>query len=143
MKAVEILLVEDDVDDVELTQAALARERVLVNLRVVGDGVDAMAYLRREDPFIEVAEPDLVLLDLNLPRMSGQEVLVEMKGDDELKHIPVVILTTSEDERDVLESYQNHANCYVTKPLGLEEFGEIVRSIEGFWLSVVRLPPKG
>lgn len=138
---IQILLVEDSPGDVSLTRHALKQAKVANELHVVGDGEEAMAYLRRQPPFEDASRPELVLLDLNLPLKDGREVLAEMKQDEDLATIPVVILTTSSDEADVLRAYQLHANSYVTKPVDLTQFLEAVRSIEGFWLSIVRLPP--
>ena len=137
---IEILLVEDNPGDVRLTQEALRAGKVLNKLNVVGDGVEAMAYLRGEGEYAGRARTDLMLLDLNLPKKSGLEVLEEVKGDPELKHIPVVVLTTSDAERDVLSTYSLHANCYITKPVDLDQFVAVVEAIEGFWLSLVKLP---
>jgi chemotaxis family two-component system response regulator Rcp1 len=139
-RPVEILLVEDNPGDVRLTVEALKEAKVSNNLSVVGDGQDALSYLRREGQFQDAARPDLILLDLNLPRMSGREVLALIKEDSDLKRIPVVILTTSEAEQDILRSYDLHANCYITKPVDLDKFITVVKSIEGFWLTVVKLP---
>jgi len=138
---VEILLVEDSPGDVRLTIEALKEAKVSNRLNVVGDGVEALEYLRRQGKYAHAARPDMVLLDLNLPRKDGRKVLVEMKEDADLKVIPVVVLTTSHAEEDVLEAYQNHANCYITKPVDFQQFLHVVQSIENFWLSVVRLPP--
>ena len=140
IKALEILLVEDDIGDIELTKEALEDSKLQINLNVVRDGVDAIAYLRQEGEFSNAIAPDLILLDLNLPRMDGREVLQEMKSDNRLRHIPVVVLTTSDTDEDILGSYNLGANCYVNKPLGLEEFTKIVRSIEEFWFTIVKLP---
>ncbi len=140
IKALEILLVEDDIGDIELTKEALEESKLQINLNVVRDGVEAIAYLRREGEFSNAIAPDLILLDLNLPRMDGREVLQEMKSDNRLRHIPVVVLTTSDTDEDILSSYNLGANCYVNKPLGLEEFTKIVRSIEDFWFTIVKLP---
>ena len=137
---VEILLVEDNPGDVRLTKEGLKRAKVVNNLQVAEDGVEALAFLRREGEYAHVARPDLILLDLNLPRKDGHEVLSELKADEELRYIPVVILTSSEAEEDVIRSYDLHANCYVTKPVNFEQFMHVVRSIEDFWLTVVRLP---
>ena len=137
---IDILLVEDSPADVRLTQEALRGAKVMNNLHVVGDGVDAVAYLRRQREFADAPTPHLILLDLNLPRMDGRQVLSEIKNDPHLKHIPVVILTTSEADQDIAASYGLHANCYVIKPVGLSEFITIIRSIQSFWLSVVTLP---
>ncbi|MGI8550524.1 MAG: response regulator [Dehalococcoidia bacterium] len=139
-RPVEILLVEDNPGDVLLTQEALREAKVRNTLSVTEDGIEALAFLRREGAFANAAEPDVILLDLNMPRMSGRELLAEIKGDAALKHIPVVILTTSAAERDIVESYKLHANCYITKPVDLGQFLTVVRSIENFWLTVVRLP---
>ena len=141
-RLVEILLVEDNPGDVRLTQEVFKEAKILNKLHVVGDGVDAMAFLRREGAFADVVRPDMVLLDLNLPRKSGRDVLDEIKGDPALRNIPIVILTTSRAEQDVLNAYEHHANCYITKPVGLEQFVDIVRSISQFWLSIVELPAK-
>jgi CheY-like chemotaxis protein len=139
---VEILLVEDNPGDVRLTQEALKQNKVANNLYVAGDGVEALAFLRREGQYADAVRPDVILLDLNLPRKNGHEVLAEIKADEDLKRIPVVILTTSDAEQDIMTSYNQHANCFVTKPLDLHQFIEVVRNIEGFWLSIVKLPPK-
>jgi len=139
-RPVEILLVEDNPGDVRLTIEALRDGKVHNNLNVARDGVEALAYLRREAPFTTAARPDLILLDLNLPRKDGREVLAEIKADAELKTIPVVVLTTSRAEQDVLRSYELQANCFVTKPVDLDQFIDVVKSIENFWLTVVRLP---
>lgn len=140
MTPVEILMVEDNAADARLTQEALKEGQLCNRLNVVRDGVEAMQYLRADPPFHDASCPDVILLDLNLPRKDGREVLAEIKADDELKHIPVVVLTTSEAEQDILKSYELHANCYVTKPVDLQRFMEIVRQIEMFWLSIVKLP---
>ena len=139
---VEILLVEDDPGDVLLTREALAGGKVSNNVHVVDDGFAAMAFLRRQPPYAEALRPGLVLLDLNLPRKDGRETLAEIKGDHDLRRIPVVILTTSGAEEDILRSYDLHANAYVQKPLDLDQFLRVVRSIDDFYLSVVRLPPR-
>jgi len=141
-KPIEILLVEDNVGDVRLTTEALKENKVCNNLSVVGDGVEAMHFLRQQGKYAGAPHPDLILLDLNLPRKDGREVLAEIKSDEELRRIPVVILTTSKAEEDVIRTYDLHANCYVTKPVGFEEFASVVRSIEDFWLTVVMLPPQ-
>jgi CheY-like chemotaxis protein len=138
---IEILLVEDNPGDVRLTREALKEAKVGNNLHVVEDGVAAMSFLRREAEFSEVPRPDLILLDLNLPKKDGREVLEEIKADNSLKTIPVVVLTTSHAEEDIVRSYDLHANCYVTKPVDLDQFIHIVKSIEDFWLTIVRLPP--
>lgn len=138
---IEILLVEDNPGDVRLTQEALREAKVHNQLNVVTDGVEAMAYLRRKGKYAKARRPDIVFLDLNLPRKNGREVLEEIKGDDELKTIPVVILTTSTAEEDILKSYQLHANCYVTKPVEMDGFIKAIKCVENFWFTVVKLPP--
>ena len=137
---VEILLVEDNPGDARLTQEALKDGKVYNKLTVVPDGVEAMAYLRREGRYAGAAQPDLILLDLNLPKKDGREVLQEIKADERLRRIPVVVLTSSNAEQDVLKSYGLHANCYVTKPVDLDQFIGSVKAIENFWLTVVTLP---
>jgi CheY-like chemotaxis protein len=139
---VEILLVEDNPDDVTLTVEALKLGKILNNLAVARDGVAALDYLHRRGEHANVPDPDIILLDLNLPKKDGREVLAEIKQDDRLKHIPVVVLTTSEAEHDILRSYSLHANCYVTKPVDFDEFIQIVHSVENFWFSVVKLPER-
>ena len=141
-KLIEILLVEDNPADVRLTKEALKEGPMVNNLSVVHDGVDAMAFLRRQGKYALAPRPDIVLLDLNLPKKDGREVLAELKEDPNLRRIPVVVLTTSKAEQDILKAYDLHANCYVTKPVDLDEFMLLVRSIEEFWLAVVRLPGK-
>jgi len=138
--AFEVLLVEDSPGDVRLTLEAFKDAKVHINLHVASDGEEAMAFLRREGKNLNVPRPDLILLDLNLPKMSGQEILEEIKKDPILKSIPIVILTTSTSDEDVLRSYLLHANCYITKPVDLAGFLKVVRSIDDFWLSVVKLP---
>ena len=137
---IHVLLVEDSVGDVRLTREAFKDAKVHINLHVVGDGVEAMSFLQREGAYSDVPRPDLILLDLNLPKKDGREVLKSIKESPTLSTIPVVILTTSASEADILRSYQLHANCYITKPVGLDGFLEVVRSIDSFWLSVVKLP---
>lgn len=141
-RPIEILMVEDNLGDVRLTQEALREGKVRNHLHVAADGVDAMAFLRREGQHANAPQPDLILLDLNLPKKSGPEVLAEIKEDPELRRIPVVILTVSKAEEDVLKSYNLHANCYITKPVNLDQFLAVVKSIEDFWLTVVMLPPR-
>ena len=137
---VEILLVEDNPGDVRLTKEALKEGKVYSNLHWAKDGVEALEFLRKQSKFADSPRPDIILLDLNLPKKDGREVLAEIKNDDDLKSIPVVILTTSKAEEDVLRSYELHANCYVTKPVDLEKFIVVVQSIDKFWLTVVTLP---
>lgn len=138
---IEILLVEDNPGDVRLTQEALRDSKLHNILHVVEDGVEALKFLRREEPYATAPRPDIILLDLNLPRMSGREVLENIKAEDELKLIPVVVLTTSDDERDILASYALHANCYITKPVDMTQFVTIVKNIQDFWFTIVKLPP--
>jgi len=142
VRPVEILLVEDNPADVRLTREALKEEKVYNNLYVVADGVEAMAYLRREGNYATAVRPDLILLDLNLPKKDGREVLKEIKSDPSLKVIPVCILTVSKAEEDILKSYSLHANCYITKPVDLTQFIKVAKSIQEFWLTIVKLPPK-
>jgi chemotaxis family two-component system response regulator Rcp1 len=137
---IEVLLVEDSPGDVRLTQEAFKDAKVHINLHVASDGAKAMAFLNREGEHTNAPRPDLVLLDLNLPKKDGREVLKEIKESPTLKSIPVVILTTSSSEADILKSYRLHANCYITKPVGLDGFLTVVKSIDNFWLSVVKLP---
>ncbi len=140
---IEILLVEDNAGDVRLTQEALDEGRICVNLDVVRDGVEALAFLRHQGPYAQAVHPDLVLLDLNMPKKGGLEVLAEMKADPDLRRIPVVILTTSRSDEDALKSYDLHANCYITKPADMGQFIMVVKSVEDFWFTIVRLPPDG
>ena len=140
MRPAELLLVEDNPGDIRLTKEALKESKMVLNLHVVKDGVEAMAFLRQEGKYEDSPRPDLILLDLNLPKKDGREVLAEVKADEALKLIPVVILTTSRNEEDLLNAYDLHANAYVTKPLDLEQFLHIVSKIEEFWLTIVRLP---
>ena len=137
---IQVLLVEDNPGDVRLTQEALRDAKVRNDLHTVPDGVEALAFLRHQGRYATVPTPDVILLDLNLPKMGGQEVLQEIKQDERLQHIPVVILTTSQAEQDIVQSYRLRANAYVTKPVDLEQFLKVVRSIEHFWLEIVRLP---
>jgi CheY-like chemotaxis protein len=141
-KPIEILLVEDNPGDVRLTREAFKEGKVLNNLSVVEDGAEAMAFLRQQGKYADVPRPDLILLDLNLPKKDGREVLPEIKEDTNLKRIPVVVLTTSKAEQDILKTYNLHANCYVTKPVDLEQFISVVRFVQHFWLSIVKLPPE-
>jgi chemotaxis family two-component system response regulator Rcp1 len=137
---VEVLLVEDSPGDVRLTREAFKDAKVHINLHVASDGAKAMAFLKHEGEYVDAPRPDLVLLDLNLPKKDGREVLEEIKESPTLKSIPGVILTTSSSDVDILRSYKLHANCYITKPVGLDGFLEVVKSIDSFWLSVVKLP---
>ena len=142
-KPVEILLVEDNPGDVRLTMEAIREGKVRNNLHVAEDGLEAMEFLRRQGKFQGAPKPDIILLDLNLPKMDGREVLAQIKSDPKFKRIPVVILTTSRDEADVLKTYNLHANCYITKPVDLDQFITVVKSVEDFWLTIVKLPPDG
>jgi CheY-like chemotaxis protein len=139
-RPIEVLLVEDNPGDVRLTREALKEGKVHNNLHVAPDGVEALAFLRREGRYADAVRPDLILLDLNLPRKSGREVLEEVKGDPALRNIPVVILTSSQAEQDIARAYDLHANCYITKPVDLDQFITVVKSIEDFWFTVVKLP---
>lgn len=141
IKQVEILLVEDNLGDIRLTKEAMKEAKIINNLNVVEDGVEALAYLRKEGKFKGVKRPDLILLDINLPKKNGREVLAEIKQDIYLKQIPVVILTISNAEEDIIKTYELHANCYITKPVDMEQFTKVVKSIDNFWFSIVKLPP--
>jgi CheY-like chemotaxis protein len=140
MPAFEILLVEDSPGDVRLTREALKDAKMHINLHVASDGIEAMAFLNREEEYSDVPRPDLILLDLNLPRKDGRQVLEEIKVNPALMTIPIVILTTSASEEDVLRSYRLHANCYISKPVDLDGFLKVIKSIDNFWLSIVKLP---
>ncbi len=142
-RPVIILLVEDNPGDVLLTEEALQEGKVCNDLYVAEDGMEAIAFLRREGKYEDMPRPDVILLDLNLPRMDGREVLAEIKADPDLKRIPVVILTTSSADEDILKSYDLHANCYITKPVDLDQFIEVVKSVEDFWFTIVKLPFNG
>ena len=137
---IEILMVEDNPDDVDLTKEALKEAKVRNNLHTVDDGVQALAFLRREKAYTDMPRPDLILLDLNLPKKDGREVLEEIKSDGDLRRIPVVVLTTSQAEEDILKVYNLNANCYITKPVDFDRFVKVVKSIEEFWFTVVKLP---
>jgi chemotaxis family two-component system response regulator Rcp1 len=139
-RPIEILLVEDNPGDVRLTREALRDAKVRNNMMVASDGVEALAYLRQEGQYAGTTRPDMILLDLNLPRINGFEVLDAIKEDAELKRIPVIILTTSQEEQDIIRSYNLYANAYVTKPVDLEQFIDVIKAIEGFWLEIVKLP---
>ena len=140
-KPIEILLVEDNPADVRLTEEALKNGKVTNNLNVVSDGVEALNFLNRKGKYSDAPRPGLMLLDLNLPKKRGCEVLEEIKKDPSLRRIPVVVLTISKSEKDIMKSYNHHANCYITKPVDLDQFIDVVKSIEDFWLTVVKLPP--
>ncbi|MBD2665342.1 two-component response regulator [Richelia sinica FACHB-800] len=139
---VEVLLVEDNPADVELTRIALEDSKISVHLNVVEDGVEAMAFLRKQGYYSDAPYPDIVLLDLNLPKKDGREVLAEIKNDQKLRRIPVVVLTTSQAEEDITKAYNLAANCYITKPVDFDQFVKIVQSIENFWFAIVKLPPE-
>lgn len=141
-RPIEILLVEDNPGDIRLTQEGLKEGKIFNNLSVVEDGIEALAFLRREGAYAAAPRPDLILLDLNLPRKDGREVLREIKSDPNLRRIPVVILTTSRAEEDITGTYNQHANCYITKPVDFEQFVNVVKTIENFWLTIVKLPPE-
>jgi two-component system, chemotaxis family, response regulator Rcp1 len=142
-KAIDILLVEDNPGDARLAKEALKDSKVHNDLFVVGDGAEALDFLYKRGKHSNVPRPDLILLDLNLPKKDGREVLAEIKADENLKRIPVVVLTISKAEEDIMKSYNLHANCFITKPIDLEQFIKVVRSIEDFWLTIVKLPPNG
>lgn len=141
-RPIEVLLVEDNPDDVELTREALKDAKMQINLSTASDGVQALAFLHREDPYADAPRPDLILLDLNMPRKDGREVLAELKADGhpDLRRIPVVVLTTSAADEDILNAYDLNANCYITKPVDFNQFVKIVQAIENFWFSIVKLP---
>ena len=139
-RPIEIMLVEDNPADVRLTRETLKEGKVRNHLHVVSDGVEALAWLRREGKFTDAARPDVILLDLNLPKKDGREVLAEIKGDRDLGRIPVIVLTISQAEQDILAAYDLRANCFISKPIDLDEFIKVVRSIEDFWLTIVKLP---
>lgn len=142
-RPIDILLVEDNTGDVRLTMEALKKGKLYHNLNVVKDGAEAMNFLYRKGKYTNTTPPDIILLDLNLPKKDGREVLEDIKGDENLKKIPVVVLTTSKDEEDILKAYTLHANCYITKPVGFEQFVKVVESIENFWFTIVKLPGSG
>jgi len=142
IKLVDILIVEDNSGDARLIREVLNDSRMFNSLYLVRDGVEAMEFLRKNGRYKDMPKPDLIILDLNLPKKDGREVLSEIKGDEALKHIPVVVMTISQAEEDILRSYNLHANCYVTKPIDLAQFIKVIKSIEDFWFSIVKLPPK-
>ena len=141
-RPIDILMVEDNPGDVRLAHEAFKEAKILNEVHVVEDGEEALAFLRRQGKYANVVRPELILLDLNLPKKDGREVLAEIKEDPDLRRIPVVILTVSEAEEDIIKTYDLHANCYITKPVDLDGFMEVVKAIDGFWLTVVKLPPK-
>ena len=140
-RTIEVLLIEDNPGDVNLTRLALADRAINVNLSVVPDGVEAMNFLHRQGEYQQAVHPDLILLDWNLPRKDGREVLVEIKTNERLQRIPIVVLTTSQAEEDIRKAYDLHANCYITKPVDFQKFVQIIQSIENFWFTIVQLPP--
>lgn len=139
-RVVHVLLAEDNPTDVLLTREALAEAKLHIHLHVVEDGVEALEFLHKEGKYIDVPSPDIILLDLNLPKMDGRETLTAIKADDRLKHLPVVILTTSKDEADIMASYHSGANCFITKPVDFDQFRSVVKTIETFWFTIVALP---
>ena len=139
---IEILLVDDNQADIKLTIKAFQRGKLQNQLYAVEDGEQALAFLRHEGPYINVARPDIILLDLNMPNMDGRETLMEIKNDPDLMTIPVIVLTTSEAEQDILQSYRLHANCYITKPVTMDRFIEVIGAIGSFWINIVKLPPQ-
>ncbi len=141
-KSIHLLLVEDNEGDIVLTTEALDEGKINNSLSVVRDGWEAIQYLEQKEGYEEAQKPDLILLDINLPKINGHDVLKHIKNHDKLKHIPVIMLTTSSDETDVIKSYENHSNCYITKPVDINNFLEVISSIEDFWISIVQLPPK-
>jgi CheY-like chemotaxis protein len=142
LKPIEILLVEDNIGDIRLTEEALKESNLIVNLSIARDGMEAMEFLRGEGTHADAPAPDLILLDLNLPRKDGREVLQEIKNDADLKRIPVVVLTTSQAESDIIATYGFHANCYINKPVDMDQFIKIVKLLEEFWFTIVKLPPR-
>ena len=138
----EILLVEDNLGDVRLIREALKENKIVNTLHVVDDGVKAMAFLRKKGEYAKKPKPDVILLDLNLPKKDGREVLAEIKQDEDLKRIPVVILTTSKSDEDILKAYNLHANCYITKPIDMDQFVHVVKTLEEFWFTIVKLPSR-
>ncbi len=143
IKPIEILLVEDNEADVRLTREGLKESKVHSRLSVVEDGIEALAFIHREGKYADAPRPDLILLDLNLPKKNGAEVLAEIKEHPDFKRIPVVVMTISKDEEDILKSYNLHANCYITKPVDLKQFMQVVKQIDDFWFTIVKLPPNG
>ncbi len=139
---IDILLIEDNIGDITLTKKALSKSKIMNNLIIIQDGDEAVQYLNKQGQYKDAITPDVILLDLNLPKKSGQEILTEIKSHEATRHIPVVVLTTSKKEEDILRSYNLHANCYVTKPIDLAQFQGVVSAIEGFWFSIVKLPQK-
>ncbi|TLS65639.1 response regulator [Mariprofundus erugo] len=141
-QAIEILLVEDSPGDVRLTVEAFKDMKLHNKLSVASDGVEALQFLRREGAYADASRPDIIILDLNLPRLDGRQVLAEIKADERLKHIPVIILTSSSADEDIAHTYKLHANCFITKPISFEEFTRVITTVNDFWLSIVKLPPR-
>ena len=142
LRRIEILLVEDNPGDARLTMEALKEGKIHNNLHIAGDGVEAMEFLRRQKKYSGVPRPDIILLDLNLPKKSGMDVLAEIKNDPDLKIIPIVVLTTSSAEQDIINTYNLHANCYITKPVDLDQFIKVIKTVKDFWFTIVKLPTK-
>lgn len=142
LQPINILLIEDNPGDIRLTKEVLKEGKIRNNLSIAMDGEEALAFLKKQDNYKDVVTPDIILLDLNLPKKDGREVLAEIKADNSLKHIPVIVLTTSAAEQDILNTYAHHANCYITKPVDFNQFISVIRSIELFWLTIVKLPSK-
>lgn len=140
--AIHVLMAEDNPDDVELAREALSESKLSIDLAVVPNGIECLRYLRREGEYRDVGRPDILLLDLNMPRMDGREALAEIRADDALAHLPVVVLTTSDAESDIVRAYQLHANCYITKPVDFDQFVKVVNAIHQFWFTIVKLPPR-
>ena len=142
LKFIQVLLIEDDPQDVEITKEVMELSKMKININVVNNGAEALSYMRRENGYRESIRPDLILLDLNMPKMNGREFLDEIKKDDNFKMIPVVVLTTSKADEDIIKSYKLGASCYITKPVGLDQFQEVVQAVDNFWFTVVKYPPK-
>ena len=142
LKFIQVLLIEDDPQDVEITKEVMELSKVKININVVNNGAEALSYMRKENGYTEAIRPDLILLDLNMPKMNGKEFLDEIKKDDDFKMIPVVVLTTSKADEDIIKSYKLGASCYITKPVGLDQFQEVVQAVDNFWFTVVKYPPK-
>lgn len=142
LKFIQVLLIEDDPQDVEITKEVMELSKMKININAVNNGAEALSYMRRENGYTEAIRPDLILLDLNMPKMNGKEFLDEIKKDDNFKMIPVVVLTTSKADEDIIKSYKLGASCYITKPVGLDQFQEVVQAVDNFWFTVVKYPPK-
>ena len=142
LKFIQVLLIEDDPQDVEITKEVMELSKMKININVVNNGVEALSYMRRENGYTKAIRPDLILLDLNMPKMNGTEFLDEIKKDVDFKMIPVVVLTTSKADEDIIKSYKLGASCYITKPVGLDQFQQVVQAVDNFWFTVVKYPPK-